>query len=81
MDEHMKKSLFKDEASEVEPDSKENDEEIDNGINSHALIWCIWTSWTAVSLDIISTDEKKSRYLLREFHQDTVLSEQVPGSG
>ena len=29
MDEHMKKNLFKDEASEVEPDSKGNDKEID----------------------------------------------------
>ena len=32
MDEHMKKSLFKDETSEVEPYSKENDEKIDTDI-------------------------------------------------
>ena len=38
MDEHMKKSLFKDKASEVEPNSKENDEEIDTNIPIEAIM-------------------------------------------
>jgi hypothetical protein len=38
MDEHMKKSLFKTEASEAEPDSKENDEEIDTDIPIEAIM-------------------------------------------
>jgi hypothetical protein len=38
MDEHMKKSLFKDEASEAEPDSKENDEEIYTDIPIEAIM-------------------------------------------
>ena len=32
MDEHMKNSMFKDESTEIEPDSKQNDEEIDTDI-------------------------------------------------
>jgi hypothetical protein len=38
MDDHMKKSMFKDEAIEVEPDSKENDEEIDTNIPIEAIM-------------------------------------------
>ena len=38
MYEHMKNSLFKDEATEVEPDSKENDEEIDTEIPIEAIM-------------------------------------------
>jgi hypothetical protein len=38
MDEHMKKSLFKDEASEAEPNSRENDEEIDTDIPIEAIM-------------------------------------------
>ncbi len=34
----MKNSLFKDEATEVEPDSKENDEEIDTDIPIEAIM-------------------------------------------
>jgi hypothetical protein len=38
MNEYMKKSLFKDEASEAEPDSKENDKEIDTNIPIEAIM-------------------------------------------